>query len=143
MQCFHHIKQHQANRKKVNVRNTSLTQAHTLLSIASLKTKSRQYLCERLSASNLKFKGTVRDCTHSSHQNQATLKYHNFMVYPKSTRTFTGVGAILRPVRVVCSKNHKKSPERAMFFLNVPADAEKISLPRGIFLRGQKVQVAM
>ena len=52
---------------------------------------------------------------------------------------FTGVGAILRPVRVVCSKNHKKSPERAMFFLNIPADAEKISLPRGIFRHSHEV----
>ena len=50
---------------------------------------------------------------------------------------FTGVGTILRPVRVVCSKNHKKSPEQAIFFLNVPADAEKISLPRGIFARSK------
>ena len=54
---------------------------------------------------------------------------------------FTGVGAILRPVRVVCSKNHKKSPERAMFFLNVPADAEKISLPRGIFCEVKKCRL--
>ena len=54
---------------------------------------------------------------------------------------FTGVGAILRPVRVVCSKNHKKSPKRAMFFLNVPADAEKISLPRGIFCEVKKCRL--
>ena len=62
-------------------------------------------------------------------------------VLEKLFNPFTGVGAILRPARVVCSKNHKKSPERAMFFLNVPADAEKISLPRGIFCEVKKCRL--
>ena len=37
----------------------------------------------------------------------------------------TGVGVILRPEKVVCSKTR---PERAMLFLNVPADREIVSL---------------
>ena len=40
-------------------------------------------------------------------------------------------------------KKSQKRPERAMLFLNVPVDREKVSLPRDIFLRGQKVHVAI
>ena len=54
----------------------------------------------------------------------------------------TGAGAYKRPERGVCSKNHKKCPERAMLYLSEPVDRERVAEPRGIFFRSQKVQVA-
>ena len=55
----------------------------------------------------------------------------NMMLNP-----LTGVGAKLRPERVVCSKNI--TLDRAMLFVNVPADREKVSLPHGIFFEVKK-----
>ena len=45
----------------------------------------------------------------------------------------TGAGAYKRPETGVCSKNHKKCPERAMLYLREPVDRERVAEPRGIF----------
>ena len=50
----------------------------------------------------------------------------------------TGAGAYKRPERGVCSKNHKKCPERAMLYLSEPVDRERVAEPRGIFFEAKK-----
>ena len=50
----------------------------------------------------------------------------------------TGAGAYKRPERGVCSKNHKKCPERAILYLSEPVDRERVAEPRGIFFEAKK-----
>ena len=53
----------------------------------------------------------------------------------------TGAGAYKRPERGVCSKNHKKCPERAMLYLSEPVDRERVAEPRGIFFEAKKCRL--
>ena len=52
----------------------------------------------------------------------------------------TGEGAKLRPEKVVCSKNHKNTPEQAMLFLKVPADREKFLYHMVFFSRSKSAR---
>ena len=56
-----------------------------------------------------------------------------FNLLYKLLNPLTGVGAYKHPERGVCSKNHKKCPERAMLYLSEPVDRERVAEPRGIF----------
>ena len=53
----------------------------------------------------------------------------------------TGAGAYKRPEGSVCSKNHKKCPERAMLYLSEPVDRERVAEPRGIFFEAKKCRL--
>ena len=58
------------------------------------------------------------------------------MLFPSIFDKFnpsTGAGAYKRPEGGVCSKIHKKCPERAMLYLSEPVDRERVAEPRGIF----------
>ena len=64
------------------------------------------------------------------------------LVHLNFINPLTGAGAYKCPEVVVCLKNHKKCPERAMLYLSKLVDRERVAEPRGIFFQSQKVQVA-
>ena len=53
----------------------------------------------------------------------------------------TGACTYKRPEGGVCSKNHKKCPERAMLYLSEPVDRERVAEPRGIFFEAKKCRL--
>ena len=54
---------------------------------------------------------------------------------------YGGAGAYKRPEVVVCLKNHKKSPERAMLYLSEPVDRDSVAEPCGIFFEAKKCRL--
>ena len=66
---------------------------------------------------------------------------NNFMSMIYIINPLTGAGAYKRPEGSVCSKNHKKCPERAMLYLSEPVDRERVAEPRGIFFKAKKCRL--